>query len=737
MRFDTPWLALAALLPCVFILIASRRLEPTGRRLLRAAALVGIAALSGAQFRCDRPLRIVAMVDVSPSTRGAAFRDSTYVQQRTSQLAPGRDVRIQFFADGLIDAGVKIAGVETVPVEAAVDRTRLERPDADAILLFSDGRFTSGDTPPIFPVVDSSLDSPGDARITDLRIENDEVAIISNGLLKNRSLQIDGASPSVIPADAISGLTRATRSADVVSATLDAADAWPENDRMSGMADVAEAGEPWLITDSSQLPADLRSYLGPSAIVLPSTVMLGPAQEQNLTAYARALGGTLILQGDPAQFTASLRAIAPHTATPPQPTARWVFLLDASGSMGAADRWARSIDALLAALSRLEPQEDVSVVIFSRESQVITDRSTPMLAMQRVESLRKLAPSGPTGLEAAIASVIASDAKTLTRMVLVTDGDAALPDIAGLIERARAAKIATFLLSIGAAPPNPDLLRLCESTGGKVVAESDAAAWTMTLQKLLNDARGRPAIPVTSGIAVQGVLSGLQFTAREAYPVFVRTGASTLASAGDNPVIASWPVGVGNVVSIAAAIDPSTARAIAERLGDQPTDPRLSISFDETANQVRVRARNDGAPMTSLALTLSRVPTDVSIGKFTQIAPGEYIADLPRMRVPTVAVVTLDGRVVARRAVSARYPAEFDAIGNDLPALEKLAAKSGGRIIMPADVRRIEFARQYHWQPLRPILAAIFSGLLLAAVVMIRAPYLAQRGVRLIKWYAA
>ena len=55
------------------------------------------------------------------------------------------------------------------------------------------------------------------------------------------------------------------------------------------------------------------------------------------------------------------------------------------------------------------------------------------------------------------------------------------------------------------------------------------------------------------------------------------------------------------------------------------------------------------------------------------------------------AAVRLDGHAIDRIAVAARYPPEFDAIGNDRPAMRELARATGGEVIEPAQITPIDF----------------------------------------------
>ena len=74
------------------------------------------------------------------------------------------------------------------------------------------------------------------------------------------------------------------------------------------------------------------------------------------------------------------------------------------------------------------------------------------------------------------------------------------------------------------------------------------------------------------------------------------------------------------------------------------------------------------------------------------------LRDIMKRSVPTstrstIAIVRNGDRIVARHLIAGRYPREFDRIGNDLPALQRLADRTGGILIAPNMHGPIDF----HW----------------------------------------
>src|SRR5438045_2460629 len=60
--------------------------------------LAALAAGEAAYLRADRHV-VVVMVDLSPSTRTARYRDAKFLQQRIGTLLAGNSYRIVYFSD--------------------------------------------------------------------------------------------------------------------------------------------------------------------------------------------------------------------------------------------------------------------------------------------------------------------------------------------------------------------------------------------------------------------------------------------------------------------------------------------------------------------------------------------------------------------------------------------------------------------------------------------------------------
>jgi len=105
--------------------IARRIAMPRGAAL---CVVVGVSliclSIGGLNIRIPQTQQTLVMVDLSPSSRTAAYRDASRRDARIRQLLGSVDYRVENFADW-----------------PSVDHTDFLPPQASAIVLFSDGRF--------------------------------------------------------------------------------------------------------------------------------------------------------------------------------------------------------------------------------------------------------------------------------------------------------------------------------------------------------------------------------------------------------------------------------------------------------------------------------------------------------------------------------------------------------------------------------------------------------------------
>ncbi|MGC4032519.1 MAG: vWA domain-containing protein [Tepidisphaeraceae bacterium] len=692
------------------------RLNSVARRLLRAAVIFAAIGVAGLGVRWVRPLRIVAMVDVSPSTRGAAFRDEQAIRTRLTPLLAGRAFSIQYFADGPVIS----------PGEVAADRTRLPAPpDADAVLLFSDGRLAvDGVLPATFPIVEPSLDRPGDARVTAIQGTSDGHAVMVDVVGQAvRPLWVDAGVPRKIegivgPRRVAVDLPTPTRH---IAAAFDAGDLWPENDALRMVCVTPEAQRlavglnlpGFRSIDASMLGDGGEDLADASIVVLPTDAVVSPGGRVALDAYVRSFGGTLVLVGPPG---GAMAAWSPLSAFAPAGPGRWVVLLDASGSMATANgqtsRWQSAVNAATAAVERLPGDARVSVGAFSDGVRMLANDATPADARRALAAAAATPPRGPTGLRAAIEAVAKASPRESTRLLLLTDGDAELGDVDQLADALKRANVRADAL---VSTPADALTRLCEKTGGQSTRPATVDRWATAFGGLVDtpdEAVRTPAVGVGRGAwAGRRIDVGLRWRA------WVKGRAETLLDVDAKPVAAAWRVGLGRVTAVSASVSAGNWANALRRLESAPADPHFAVDWDETVGRVRLTARDVAGPMNGLKPTLWRGDSAVPMAI---VAPGIYEAALDRRQRPSVGVVLMEDRVISRQALAGRYAEEFDAVGNDRPALQAIADRTGGRVIDAGDNRPIQFAERYESFSLQPLATVLAAGCAVAAALFLR-----------------
>lgn len=194
------------------------------------------------------------------------------------------------------------------------------------------------------------------------------------------------------------------------------------------------------------------------------------------------------------------------------------------------------------------------------------------------------------------------------------------------------------------------------------------------------------------------------------------------------PAVARWNIGEGRVLAAGFEASSAEVERFAAAVARPPRDPRFRVTW-QTGPSLRVSvdavapdASGNGAFLNSETLTLDISPATRSDAshpepsstgglRLTLTAPGHYDAAIPAPRAAAVATLRAGGTAIDRIALPGRYAPEFDAIGNDDAALERIARQTGGRVVAPADMTPIQF----NWPPrdidLTSILAAIGASL--------------------------
>src|SRR4051794_18326518 len=235
----------------LFVLAWMRR--PALPRASLALASAGIVALTlatgGISCRRGREPRVAVMADCSPSTRGASFRDTRWLRSRVRELVGSRKYDLFAFAD----TSRKLNEGDVIR-EMPSDQTNFAPPaNADAIVLFSDGRFDlPASSPPVTVVVDPILAHPSDASIVNLEERGNELAaeVRNSGAPRTLNWVNRKRQATTAPAGSTVVTTRLVTTTETITARLSPGDAWPENDVLAIRPSPPIASQRWWVGDA-------------------------------------------------------------------------------------------------------------------------------------------------------------------------------------------------------------------------------------------------------------------------------------------------------------------------------------------------------------------------------------------------------------------------------------------------------------------------------------------------------
>ena len=166
------WLAIAVLMGvAITVILIGRGIIRRG--IVRAFLAAGLALLILATGRpfcfSNSTPQVAVVVDLSVSTRSASFLDDDLLRRRVSELLGQTPYTIIRFND------------------------HFRPPTADAVLLFSSGRFSPPSaSPPVYPVLDPSLECETDAAIAGMRLNGTQLQVSVSNDGPQRTLTMHG-----------------------------------------------------------------------------------------------------------------------------------------------------------------------------------------------------------------------------------------------------------------------------------------------------------------------------------------------------------------------------------------------------------------------------------------------------------------------------------------------------------------------------------------------------------------
>jgi von Willebrand factor type A domain len=713
--------ALAAALTGIGIAIV-RRIDMRGT----AAVLVGVGILllalaaGGPMWNRPRPGTIAVMVDLSPSTRGAKFRDADFLRQRIGELIGNSPHRLIAFAEEN-----RALDLSRPLPEMPAERTRFSPADVNAIVLFSDARFDlPAASPPVYVVADEGLENAADASVQRLEVRGQMLSATISNSGGERVATFDGTSGAaakigmgniVIARKIVGGATAA-------GVKLNSGDLWPENDSLSLRIVAAPGSEKWWVGENppggvwkflspGKLSAIPRDYLAPAVIVVDDEAadQFARPQMDCLMQYVRDLGGSLLIVGGDRAFGAghyqgtALEQLSPLASSPPKPTTRWIVLVDASGSMsqdtgGGVSRWQRATAAAIHLLPELPPADPIQIGQFSGEVRWWLSAPAAQAAATPLPPA-DASPHGPTNLESALEQIAQeTEGAVPTELLVLSDCDAAIDHPKELGQRFAREKITLNVLAIGRGTGLETVRGICAATGGQVVESLDPRQWAKSIAELSQTALPPRIVHRPVSVTFESDVKTLgRQTAGVWNRTWLKSGATEWAATTDDemqaPMAACWQVGSGRVAAAAWDLDQADVGRLAGRIAETPRDPRFSVRWDSGGRiHVMVDASDAGKFLNGLAIVLEVVgDAGTRRAAVEQTGPARYETTIDAPADPRLAMLRIGDETIDRTLLPGRYPKEFDAVGNDHAAMRKLAEMSGGAVIWPTDRGPIGF----------------------------------------------
>jgi len=695
MQFSYPVAVVVSLLISIAVILIARLRKWC---LISGLILLALSA-GGPKVMWPSGGKIAVMIDVSPSTRGAGFRDNNLFDRRIAELLGKANYRVYHFA------AENREGVSTQELPAV--KTIFKPPaDADAVVLFSDGQFESPKhAPTTFVAIDANLDRVSDGRIKNIEVQGENLVarVINSGT--PRQVMFGKQNETVgVGNFAISR----PRGEGAMVAQIEGHDLWPENDSMimhpppramqqAWWVGARNPGGNWRHFHASELPSQVDQYLGTSVIVLDNVGAreLPENVRQMLVQYVRNLGGGLAILGGDHAFSAGdyigseLETLSPLASAPPQAARHWVLLLDSSGSMADADKWSAASVAMNKVLRVLPPNDSVTLGSFAKD--VRWWRSGKA---QEITALPPgdVQPNGPTNLAAAIDAL---SAQGPAEVILLTDAQAQIEEIPRRVATLRDANVHVHALLIEPQTTS-DLRQVIRGTGGTLVNETDPQKWGNAMEEIARSARGEGISHESVTLRFMNDLRTLPGRTIDLWNrVWVKENAKPQAAAEGlpNALAAQWRVGLGNVAAMATGATMHEARALADLVERAPADPRFALTWKLDRQMVAdVDASGDGRYINDAEIVLE---INGQKQKLDQVGPGKYEGRANWPSAGGIATVWCEGRVLGRTALAARYAEEFAEIGNSRERLSQLAKQTNGRVIEPADRNPIDF----NWPP--------------------------------------
>jgi hypothetical protein len=426
-------------------------------------------------------------------------------------------------------------------------------------------------------------------------------------------------------------------------------------------------------------------------------------------------------------------------------------------------------DAAALAVRTMERSDLVSVVAFNSDAEVVLPLSRVGDAKKAVDAINGIQGGGGTnmaaGLEEAIEQLKGVDTK-VKHVILLSDGKSQRAnELPGLVSRLAGDKTKVSTIAVGNDADINLLARLSEISGGahyyvsnpKQLPKIFLKAVRVMRAPLIREEPFTPSLSATGSPFVAGIssplppLGGLALTRKRPE----ETISVSMSSPLDEPILASWNVGLGQVVAFTSDAShwasswlswPGYQRMwtqIVRAASRPPIDSGVVATATLRGEDLVVRASaidKNGTPLTGLsvpatiyspsgkAIELSLSP--VGVGEYETVVGVEETGSYVGLVRPQF-VAQGDGRRLPATVVGASMPrgSEFRSLTSNERLLEQIATITGGRMLSPTNPREVDLFSREGLTPAEAI-SPLTKQLLPWAIVLL----LLDIAVRRIAW---
>lgn len=485
------------------------------------------------------------------------------------------------------------------------------------------------------------------------------------------------------------------------------------------------------VAGPSEIPSDVAGFARHDLIVLGSiqAVDFADTQFEALRTYVRDLGGGLLLLGGdrtmgPGGYArTSVEELSPLSFDLKQERRRAslaeIIAVDYSGSM-AADAGGRTKldlanEAAVRSADLLGTGDRLGVFHVDTTVRVTVPLAPLTDKADIAQRIRSVATGGggiyvDLTLDAAYRA-LAAESTQLKHLLLFADGSDAEErnNAPALAARAKARGITTSVVALGRGPDVPALDRLASIGGGRFYLVEDATRLPAVFaqETVIASRSAINELAFTPKLALPGPsLRGVDFAAApelQGYVVTIPKGRATVHLRGpeDDPILATWAVGVGRAAAFTSDYSDGWGRAwtdwngaarlfgqLGRELARRADDPRVRLETDTVGGELSIRVTALDTSGQGELFRRFRAKVGGPDGFAREVSleaagAGSFAARVPLFRPGPYVTTVIDeatGEPLATTGAALPVGEELRPTGTDRALLARIAGISGGKV---------------------------------------------------------